>query len=67
MSDNQFPLEPEFASAEDTAAYARWFHEKVQASLDDQRPTTPHDEVMASMRKIIRAKRDSDASDPMAS
>ena len=67
MSDNPSPIESDFATPEEAAAYDRWFRAKVQASLDDQRPTRSHEQVMAALRKIIEAKRDDNASDPMAS
>lgn len=51
------PIESEFATAGEAEAYDRWFREKVQASLDDHRPSAPHDEVMAKLREIIEAKR----------
>lgn len=40
---------------EEAAAYERWFHIKVQTSLDDPRPNIPHDHVMADTEAIIRA------------
>jgi len=67
MSENTSPIKSEFATPEEAAAYDRWFRAKVQASLDDQRPTRSHEQVMATLRKIIEAKRDDNASDPMAS
>jgi hypothetical protein len=66
MSEHTFPVESEFATAEEAEAYDRWFRAKVQASLDDQRPANSHEEVMAALRKIIEAKRDTNASDSMA-
>lgn len=63
MSENLSPIESEFATAEEAEAYDRWFREKVQLSLDDQRPSASHEEVMAALRKIIEAKRDINASD----
>lgn len=53
------PLDPivsEFASTEDEEAYDVWFRAKVQASIDDPSPTTPHAEVMAEMRALIATK-----------
>jgi len=50
------PLDPiisEFATEEQAASYDRWFRAKVQASLDDPRPSVPHDQVMAEMDAII--------------
>jgi hypothetical protein len=51
------PIEPEFATAEDAAAYDRWFHDQVQAALDAPLPSVPHDQVMAEMRALIASKR----------
>ena len=51
------PVESEFATAEDAAAYDRWFGEQVHAALDDPRPSIPHDQVMAEMRALIASKR----------
>lgn len=50
------PLDPiisEFATEEQAASYDRWFRSKVQASLDDPRPSIPHDEAMARARRAI--------------
>ena len=51
------PIESEFATAEEAAAYDLWFRAKVQESLDDPRPSIPHDEVMAQMRAILASKK----------
>jgi hypothetical protein len=66
MSTSLSPIESEFATVAEAEAHDRWFRAKVQASLDDQRPGTPHDVVMAELRAIIEAKRRTDASDPVA-
>lgn len=66
MNENPSPIESEFATAEEAEAYDRWFRAKVQMSLDDQRPTATHEEVMAALRKLIETKRDINASDPLA-
>lgn len=66
MSTPLSPIESEFATVEEAEAYDRWFRAKVQASLDDKRATTPHDQVMAELREMIEAKRRAHASDPMA-
>jgi len=47
------PIESEFATTEEAEAYDRWFRAKVQASLDDPRPSIPHDQTMAEMDAII--------------
>lgn len=51
------PLVSEFATAEEADAYDRWFRARVQASIDDPRPSIPHDQVMAEMQDIIEARR----------
>lgn len=66
MSTSLSPIESEFATVEEAEAYDRWFRAKVQASLDDLSPSTPHDQVMAKLREIIEAKRRAHASDPVA-
>lgn len=66
MNKHLSPIESEFATVEQAQAYDRWLRAKVQASLDDQGPCLPHDEVMARMRALIEAKGNANASDPMA-
>jgi hypothetical protein len=51
--NEQSPVDPEFASPEEAAAYDAWFRAKVEASLADERPPVPHDQVMAEIRAII--------------
>jgi len=51
------PIESEFATAEEAAAYDTWFRDQVQKAIADPRPSIPHDQVMAEMRAIIAAKR----------
>ena len=55
MNTNLSPIESEFATVEEAEAYDRWFRAKVQASIDDIRPSIPHDQVMAEMDAIIAA------------
>ncbi|MBM6443970.1 MULTISPECIES: type II toxin-antitoxin system RelB family antitoxin [Pseudomonas] len=57
MSADLSPIVSEFETEEQAASYDRWFHAKVQASLDDPRPSIPHDQVMAEMRALIESKR----------
>ncbi|MBL1269008.1 MAG: stability determinant [Halomonas sp.] len=55
------PLDPiisEFETQEQADSYQRWFRERVQASLDDPRPSIPHDDVMSEMRELIAKRRD---------
>ncbi|MEA3037957.1 MAG: hypothetical protein QOE79_470 [Sphingomonadales bacterium] len=54
--NEQSPIDSEFATPEEAAAYDKWFREKVARSLADERPTIPHDEVMAEIRAIIEVK-----------
>jgi len=52
------PLDPiisEFATEEQAANYDRWFRAKVQVSLDDSRPSAPHDEAMTRILATINA------------
>lgn len=51
--NEQSPFGPEFATPEEAAAYDAWFRAKVEASLADERPPVPHDQVMAEIRAII--------------
>lgn len=48
------PIVSEFETEEQAAAYDAWFREQVVESLDDPRPTIPHDAVMAEMEAIIQ-------------
>ena len=66
MSPELFPIESEFTSTEEAEAYDRWFRAKVKASLDDQHPSSPHDEVMGKLRDIIESKLRGHDSDPLA-
>jgi hypothetical protein len=47
------PVKSEFATPEEAAAYDAWFRAKVEASLADERPPVPHEQVMAEIRAII--------------
>ena len=47
------PIVSEFETEEQATSYDRWFCAQVQASLDDARPSIPHDQVMAEMDAII--------------
>ena len=48
------PRVSEFETQEQADSYDRWFRQKVQAALDDPRPSIPHEEVMAEIDEIIR-------------
>lgn len=51
------PIVSEFATTEEAEAYDAWFRAKVQAALDDPRPTIPHDEAMAELTRRLEARR----------
>lgn len=55
MAKKLDPIISEFDTQEEADAYDKWFREKVQASLDDPRPSIPHDQVMAELDAIIAA------------
>jgi hypothetical protein len=57
MSIPLSPIVSEFETEEQAASYDRWFRAKVRASIDDPRPSIPHDQVMAEMRALIESKR----------
>lgn len=56
MSAELSPIVSEFETEQQAASYDRWFRAKVQASIDDPRPSIPHDQVMAEMRALIELK-----------
>lgn len=53
------PIESEFATTEDAEAYDAWFRAKVEKAMRSKKPRVPHDEVIAEMRAIIEAKKNS--------
>lgn len=55
MSKEFSPIVSEFESEEQETSYNEWFIAKVNASLEDPRPSIPHDQVMAEMEAIIIA------------
>ena len=57
MSTPLDPIISEFETQEQADSYDRWFRERVHASLDDPRPSIPHDDVMAEMRELLATKR----------
>jgi hypothetical protein len=48
------PIISEFETQEEADAYDRWFREKIQRAMQDDRPGIPHDEAMARARAAIR-------------
>lgn len=47
------PIESEFATTEEAAAYDAWFRAKVEKAMASTAPRVPHDQVMAEARRII--------------
>lgn len=58
MSAQLSPIVSEFETEEQAASYDRWFRARVQASLDDPRPSIPHDQAMAEVRALLAEKRE---------
>jgi len=56
MNTKLDPLISEFDTQEQADSYDRWFREQIRESLEDPRPSIPHDDVMAEMRELIAAK-----------
>ena len=57
MSAELSPIVSEFETEEQAASYDRWFRARVQASLDDPRPSIPHAEAMAMVEQMLEDKR----------
>lgn len=51
------PIVSEFDTQEQADSYDRWFRAKVQAAIDDTRPSIPHDQAMAMVQAILEEKR----------
>ncbi|MCG6119830.1 MAG: stability determinant [Blastomonas sp.] len=47
------PIESEFASSEEEAAYDAWLKAKVERSLASDKPRHAHADVMKQVREII--------------
>jgi hypothetical protein len=57
MSAQLSPIDSEIDTEEQAASYDRWYRAKVQASLDDPRPSVAHDEAMAQVEQMLEVKR----------
>ena len=57
MSAHLSPIDSGFETEEQAISHDRWFRAKVQASLDDPRPSIPHDEAMALVEQRLEDKR----------
>jgi hypothetical protein len=49
------PIISEFETQSQAESYDRWFRDKVQRSIDSTRPTIPHEEAMANVRRTLDA------------
>ena len=56
MSAVLSPIVSEFETQEAADAYDAWFRAKVQASIDDPRPSIAHDQVMDDINAILVKK-----------
>lgn len=50
---NLTPIESEFTTSEDAAAYDVWFRAKVERAMASDKPSIPHAEVMAMAQAIV--------------
>jgi len=56
----RIPIDPaltEHDSLEEAEAYDAWFRAEVQASLDEDAPSVPHDQAVAEMRERIEQRK----------
>lgn len=51
------PMLSVFDSAEEEAEHAAWLRAKLQASIDDPRPSIPHEQVMTEMRERLAQRK----------
>ena len=56
MSAVLSPIVSEFETQEAADAYDAWFRAKVQASIDDPRPSVAHDQVLDDINAILVKK-----------
>ncbi|AZV29982.1 antitoxin [Pseudomonas syringae] len=57
MIDPLCPVVSDLGPEEQAASYDRWLIAKIQASMNDPRPSIPNDQVMAEMHALMEAKR----------
>lgn len=50
------PIVSEFENSDQEASYNSWFKTKIEKSLADTRPSIPHDEVVARLKKRREAR-----------
>lgn len=56
------PIVSEFETDEQAGSYDRWFRSKVNAALEDPRPSVPHDQAMARVAAAIEAAKKKNSS-----
>ncbi|MBX8624361.1 hypothetical protein QS468_30365 [Bacillus subtilis] len=59
LIDPLCPVVSDLAPEEQAASYDRWFRAEVQASLDDPRPSIPHEQVMEEINALMESMRKS--------
>jgi hypothetical protein len=59
MIDPLCPVVSNLDPGEQAASYDRWFRAEVQASLDDPRPSIPHEQVMEEINALMESMRKS--------
>lgn len=59
LIDPLCPVVSDLDPEEQPASYDRWFRAEVQASLDDPRPSIPHEQVMEEMNALMESMRKS--------
>ena len=57
LIDPLCPVVSDLGPEEQATSYDRWLIAKIQASMDDPRPSIPNDQVMAEMHALMEAKR----------
>jgi len=51
------PLVSEFHTEGDATRHDQWFRAQVEQSMNDSRPSLPHDEAMARVQQLLEEKR----------
>lgn len=59
LIDSLCPVVSDLDPEEQAASYDRWFRAEVQASLDDPRPSIPHEQVMEEVNALMESMRKS--------
>ncbi len=63
LIDPLCPVVSDLGPEEQAASYDRWFRAEVQASLDDPRPSIPHEQVMEEINALMESMRKSTDAD----